>query len=417
MLTGLLKIEGDAKGESPVTSPSQMAHSIAFGIVIGMMPKDNLLAVSCAALIFVLPIHRMSAIVTVAIVSILPWLTDPIAHQIGESFLKSHSLRGFWLWTLRQPMIPWFGINNTVVLGGMLLGAILYPANFLVCRTVLRQIHKLMLQEHIDELVGQAIEQNYLAQSLIVEKSGKAFRERRKEQMTVVAIEEIDFIPIVDDEPKKSVDPKVQTRAKTRRRFDNAIQRESQSPKLSSATSSNPPPSPSVQPAPSVQHPASSLPANFRIDIPENINPSKPAVVDTPFEYSNALEMVHTESTHHSEEESVVHDTVIEIVRFRANARNEDQVGNASSIPTPIPPIQLNKEIMPDQLIAKLSTDTKTKPAISTSSIGSAPSDNRIEKGPTSQNSEPTTATFHPAEESLRFLLWHLNSANREQRE
>jgi hypothetical protein len=159
--------------------------------------------------------------------------------------------------------------------------------------------------------------------------------------------------------------------------------------------------------------------ANLRIDIPKDAAPSKPTIMDPPLEFAHAVETIRYEPSKQFIEGSMVRDTVIEVLRFRSNDSTSDQGISTPSIPSLVTSFDSNKEIMPEQLIANSET-----PATSNSkSPTMSPRENR---GGVSRNDEPpaspktgsaSSSTFHPAEESLRFLLWHLNSANRESRE
>jgi uncharacterized protein (TIGR03546 family) len=430
MFTDALKIESDAEVEAQSISPTLISHSIAYGIVIGLIPKDNLLAVGGMACLFFLPLHRVSTILTIVLVSLLPWLTDPIAHQIGLSLLKPDAMREFWLRSMSTPLVPWLGIHNTVVLGGLLIGLVTYPVTVLVCRSALRLIQRRMMQKRIDEIFTLALDQQPLGEVNTVSPSVEqeqepfrlhvaAFTPDDDAQRDAVSQDEIEFLPFVEEESEDSIELDDQFRPATLLRFDIAAQsaavsnHDSATSEADAPFATSPSPMATAQPRVATAFPA----ANLRIDIPEDAAPSKPTIMDAPLEFAHAVETIRYEPSKQFIEGSMVRDTVIEVLRFRSNDSTSNPRISEPSIPSLVTSFDSNKEIMPEQLIANSETSATYK-ATTIPSRENRSGVIRDDESPTSPNTETaSSSTFHPAEESLRFLLWHLNSANRESRE
>jgi uncharacterized protein (TIGR03546 family) len=431
MFTDALKIESDAEVEAQSISPTLISHSIAYGIVFGLIPKDNLLAVGGIACLFFLPLHRVSTILTMVLVSLLPWFTDPIAHQIGESLLKPEALREFWLRSLSLPIVPWFGIHNTVVLGGLLIGLVTYPVNVFVCRTFLRFAQRHMMQKHIDEIFTLALNQKQIGElniaSPTVEQEPEPFQlhvaayspDDSVERDSVLQ-EEIEFLPFAEEESEDSIELEDQIRPAAFLRFDLAAHSAAVSNHESETSDAEAPDAPSASMTTTQPLVASVFPtANVRIDIPEEAAPSKLSVLESPLEFARAVETIRYEPSKQFKEGSMVRDTVIEVLRFRSNDSTLDHGNSTPSIPSLVTSFDSNKEIMPEQLIANNETPATAKPKspaiLNRENRGGASSNEQDSATPISGSA--STSTFHPAEESLRFLLWHLNSANRENRE
>jgi uncharacterized protein (TIGR03546 family) len=120
--------------------PHQLAGGVALGVLLGIIPHGNLLAlfVLCAVLCFRVN-HAMLAVVAIA-VSFAATRLDPYSHQVGE-FCLTHPV-GYELaasaWEL--PLVPWMNINNTVVLGSFLIGLGSSPVIFVFTLPLFRAI-------------------------------------------------------------------------------------------------------------------------------------------------------------------------------------------------------------------------------------------------------------------------------------
>ena len=65
------------------------------------------------------------------------YAVDGIAHRLGLALLKAPALNGLWTALYDLPIVPLTRFNNTVVLGNLVLGAILYlPLYFFFLRFV-----------------------------------------------------------------------------------------------------------------------------------------------------------------------------------------------------------------------------------------------------------------------------------------
>ena len=113
-------------------APRQLALGCTLGLVMGLVPKGNLLAVAIAIVVLSLRLNLVSAMLSTLVFSFVgPWL-DPITHRIGFALLGNESLTSFWTTVYQYPLIPWTYFNNTVVFGSLVLGvAISGPFYFL----------------------------------------------------------------------------------------------------------------------------------------------------------------------------------------------------------------------------------------------------------------------------------------------
>ena len=104
-------------------TPRQMAFGLALGVLVGLVPKGNLLAIGLMMLLCSLRVNLGVGLATVFATSWAGMLLDPITHRIGEFLLKSDVLKPLWETMYDTALLPWTDFNNTVVLGSFVLGA------------------------------------------------------------------------------------------------------------------------------------------------------------------------------------------------------------------------------------------------------------------------------------------------------
>jgi uncharacterized protein (TIGR03546 family) len=114
------------------SSPHEIAVGFTLGLVLGLVPKGNLIAVSLAVALFSLRINKGAALAAAAVFSLASQSLDPLAHKIGLWALTVDSMQGVYASLYNFPLGPWLGIHNTVVAGTLMLGAyVAYPAYWL----------------------------------------------------------------------------------------------------------------------------------------------------------------------------------------------------------------------------------------------------------------------------------------------
>lgn len=115
-----------ASALSSASSPRQLALGFSMGMVIGIVPKDNLTAVILLFILAGSKVNLCSASLGTLLFSWLALLTDPLSHLIGRSVLVTPSLQGLWQSVYELPFAPWTSFNNTIVMGSLILGLLLF---------------------------------------------------------------------------------------------------------------------------------------------------------------------------------------------------------------------------------------------------------------------------------------------------
>ncbi len=112
-------------------STNQLAWGFTLGMMLGMVPKGNLIALTLAVLLCALRVNRSAGLMAAAFFSLLSPLTDGITHTLGAKLLHQPALQGFYAWIYDLPLGPFIGFHNTVTLGSLLLAIyITYPCYY-----------------------------------------------------------------------------------------------------------------------------------------------------------------------------------------------------------------------------------------------------------------------------------------------
>jgi uncharacterized protein (TIGR03546 family) len=107
-------------------TPRQTAWGFALGMMVGLLPKGNLVAVAIAMLLCSLRVNRAAGFLAIALFSYLGALFDGTAHRLGSLILTSPTFQPSFAAIYDTPLGPFSGLNNTAVLGQLLIGLYLF---------------------------------------------------------------------------------------------------------------------------------------------------------------------------------------------------------------------------------------------------------------------------------------------------
>ena len=115
------------------TSPRQMSLGIALGMIVGLVPKDNLTAILCLFILCASRVNLGLGFLSAFIFSWIGYLLDPVSHFVGFKILTATSLNEWFTWFFDHPVVPWTNLNNTVVLGSLVVGILLFLPVYRTC--------------------------------------------------------------------------------------------------------------------------------------------------------------------------------------------------------------------------------------------------------------------------------------------
>lgn len=140
------------------STPSQMSLGLAMGVLLGLVPKGNLLAVALGMLLAALRVNLGVAAAGALVCSVLATRFDSVFDRIGAAVLSQPDLQSFWTRLFNMPVLPWTDFNNTVVMGSFLTGLVLIWPVHRVSRP---------LFEHYADVLGEQARRWKLARVLL----------------------------------------------------------------------------------------------------------------------------------------------------------------------------------------------------------------------------------------------------------
>ncbi len=148
------------KGLLKENEPWQIGLGIAFGFAIGIIPKANL----TAQLIFVLMMCTKAnvpfAILSIFLFSTFSPITDKLTDPIGYAVLNLDFLYPLFLKLYNMPILPWTDFNNTVVLGGLISGTILFYPVYLIGKKFGELYKKTLREKMVNSKMAKFLAKN-----------------------------------------------------------------------------------------------------------------------------------------------------------------------------------------------------------------------------------------------------------------
>jgi len=114
------------------SDPRHVAAGFALGAALGLVPKDSLFSVIFVLVFFLLRVDKGMALASALVFTTLAYALDGLAHSLGYGLLTAHALAPLWARLYDMPIVPWTRFNNTVVMGNLVIGAVLFVPLYLV---------------------------------------------------------------------------------------------------------------------------------------------------------------------------------------------------------------------------------------------------------------------------------------------
>lgn len=145
--------------------PGEVAVGMALGFWMALQPGFTFFRFLLLAMAFLLKVHFPSALLALFLGSFVAPLLDPLLDLVGEWVLTWPFLRPLWASLYVLPFAPWSRFNNTVVMGGLLIGLPLSVPVYLLVR---RGIH-LYRERWRDKIAELPLVKAFLKAPLVVQ--------------------------------------------------------------------------------------------------------------------------------------------------------------------------------------------------------------------------------------------------------
>ncbi|WP_455381954.1 TIGR03546 family protein [Salinispira pacifica] len=102
--------------------PVEVGAAVATALLLALMPSGNLLWIVLFLLTFFVRLNLGIELAFLAIFGLLAPLLDRVIDQVGFWFLTLPGLHGFFTALYGVPILPFTRFNNSMVMGGLLIG-------------------------------------------------------------------------------------------------------------------------------------------------------------------------------------------------------------------------------------------------------------------------------------------------------
>ena len=131
MLKAIAKLLGAISSN---TRPGAIAHAVSCGVLLGFMPKDNLLWYILFIFILFMNIQRGAYALSILLGAAFTVFLDPLFDSVGYSILTIESMKPYYASLLDIPFVAFTKFNNTVVMGSFVCGVAAYIPLYVLAR-------------------------------------------------------------------------------------------------------------------------------------------------------------------------------------------------------------------------------------------------------------------------------------------
>lgn len=111
-----------------------IAAGIAWGLLLGCIPAGNLLWILLFLFSLILVHNHAAKLLVLGLVKLALPLLAPLTDAVGWAVLTHPALVPVWTSLYNFPLAPLLRFNHTLVMGGLTLGTVLWPAVFFLSR-------------------------------------------------------------------------------------------------------------------------------------------------------------------------------------------------------------------------------------------------------------------------------------------
>ena len=116
----------------------EVAGGIAFGLLLALIPAGglNLLWLGIFLITFFLKVNFAAELLFLGLFKLIAPLSDPLLDWGGYQLLTLAGLQNLYTWLYNRPVVPFTRFYNTLVMGGLALGVLLWTPAFFLFRSL-----------------------------------------------------------------------------------------------------------------------------------------------------------------------------------------------------------------------------------------------------------------------------------------
>ncbi len=138
--------------------PTQIAWGIAIGIMLGLIPKDNLVALSLVVFLACVRINQLVAYFTAVSLSLISAWMNTMTIYAGSILLDQPAVASGIGYLYQFPVLPWTCLENTLVIGGIAVGLATLLPSYVICWWSLSNAKQRMDSIELEQVANGAIQ-------------------------------------------------------------------------------------------------------------------------------------------------------------------------------------------------------------------------------------------------------------------
>ena len=139
-------------------TPTQIAWGIAIGVMLGLIPKDNLVALSLVVFLACLRVNHLAACITAVSLSLFRGWMSTLTIYAGSILLDQPAITSGIGFLYRFPVLPWTCLENTLVLGGIAVGLAMLLPSYAICLWSLSTAKQKLNSIELEQVANGAIQ-------------------------------------------------------------------------------------------------------------------------------------------------------------------------------------------------------------------------------------------------------------------
>ena len=137
--------------------PSEIANAFCFGLILGFMPKNNLLWYLLVVLFLFMRINKGAYLIAMALGSLVSPLLDPLFDRVGYAVLTFAPFEPIFSYLLAVPFVGFTRFNNTIVCGSLVCGIVCYVPLFLFAIVLIKKWRTVIAGALKNGKIGKAL--------------------------------------------------------------------------------------------------------------------------------------------------------------------------------------------------------------------------------------------------------------------
>lgn len=154
--------------------PGEVGAGIAFGLLLALLPPGNLIWPLLFILTFFLKLNLGAELAALGIFRLVVPAADPLLDALGFRILTAASLTPLWTNLYEIPLLPFTQFNNSIVMGGLVAGIVLWIPVFFLAR-----VGVVGFRSHIQPKIAESRIVKAFTRIPLVSKFGQALRRFR----------------------------------------------------------------------------------------------------------------------------------------------------------------------------------------------------------------------------------------------